>query len=324
MGALAWPAGQCLPQLSASISLLQASSSSPTVNDINVANKLLRFAKKVVQVYCILRRHGTSLAELRFGVYMDTSWGIRPDGASQGGHAIFVGKPFPLTLGSWHSKKLTRMCRSSLSAEAQSAAGADETDWIKIYAATMVCPTVPIAEESTLRKFGQTPALTDAKSLFDSARSVSAGLRLTEKRTAIEVCIVKERLNAMLGYLKWVDSTQQVADGLTKPSAKDQFAHILKRGVHALRYDPNFTAAKKVSKEVIANEEKELDEAALRLFEGDVLEVTKIPKEICQLPGCGKLLTGEKKTIIATAAADTTRTINAEVFEKIYGKRSQK
>ena len=67
-----------------------------------------------------------------------------------------------------------------------------------------------VAEESTLRMFGQTPALTDAKSLFDSARSASAGLRLTEERTAIEVCIVKERLNAMLGYLKWVNSTQQV------------------------------------------------------------------------------------------------------------------
>ena len=158
----------------------------------------------------------------------------------------------------------------------------------------MVCPTVLIAEENTLKMFGQIPALTDAKSLFDSARSVSGGLYLTEKRTAIELCIVKERLNAMLGYLKWVNSTQQVADGLTKPSAKDQFAHILKRGVHALRYDPNFTAAKKVSKEVKADEEREQDEAALRLFEGEVLEVEDIPKEICQLPGCGKKLTQDQ------------------------------
>ena len=41
-------AGQCLPQLSASISLLQASSSSPTINDITVA-KLLGFTKEVAQ-----------------------------------------------------------------------------------------------------------------------------------------------------------------------------------------------------------------------------------------------------------------------------------
>ena len=57
--ALAWPAGQCLPQLSASIPLLQASSSNRTVGDIVQANKLLRFAKDVVQGYNMtLRRYG--------------------------------------------------------------------------------------------------------------------------------------------------------------------------------------------------------------------------------------------------------------------------
>ena len=145
IGALAWPAGQCLPQLSASISLLQASSSSPTVNDIKIADMLLRFAKEGVQDHSkTLRRHGASLAKLRFCVYMDASWGIWPDGAAQGGHAIFVGteakmterKPFPLTLVSWHSKKLTRLCRSSLFAEAQSAACAiDESERTKVYVA---------------------------------------------------------------------------------------------------------------------------------------------------------------------------------------------
>ena len=102
-------------------SLLQASSRSPTVNDINVANKLLRFAKEVVQGYSMtLRCDGPSLSELHFGVYMDASWRIRPDGASQGVGTeaeMCDGKPFTLTLVSWHSKKLTRMCRSSLPAE---------------------------------------------------------------------------------------------------------------------------------------------------------------------------------------------------------------
>ena len=92
IGALAWPSGQCLPLLSTSISLLQASSSNPTVGDIAQANKLLRFAKDVAQGYNMtLRRHGQNLSEMRFRVYMDASWGIRPDGSSQGGHTIFIG-----------------------------------------------------------------------------------------------------------------------------------------------------------------------------------------------------------------------------------------
>ena len=300
IGALAWPAGQCLPQLSASISLLQASSSNPTVNDIVQANKLLRFAKDVVQGYSMtLRRHGRDLSEMRFGVYMDASWGIRPDGSSQGGHTIFIGteeeinggQPFPLTIVSWHSRKLNRMCRSSLSAEAQAAASAiDEVEWMKVFAAGLVCPYISIADEEVLRVFGATPALTDAKSLFDSARSVSAGLRLAEKRTAIEVAIVKERLSAMLGYMKWVNSSQQVADGLTKPGAKDNFAHVLKRGVHALKFDPSFTAAKKVTKDAKAGEEQAHEEAAKMLFQGDIFEACEVEAGICQLPGCGKAL----------------------------------
>ena len=304
IGALAWPAGQCLPQLSASISLLQASSSNPTVNDIVQANKLLRFAKDVVQGYSMtLRRHGRDLSEMRFGVYMDASWGIRPDGSSQGGHTIFIGtdeeinggQPFPLTIVSWHSRKLNRMCRSSLSAEAQAAASAiDEVEWMKVFAAGLVCPYISIADEDVLHVFGATPALTDAKSLFDSARSVSAGLRLAEKRTAIEVAIVKERLSAMLGYMKWVNSSQQVADGLTKPGAKDNFAHVLKRGVHALKFDPSFTAAKKVTKDAKAGEEQAHEEAAKMLFQGDIFEACEVEAGICQMPGCGKALKGQQ------------------------------
>ena len=202
-----------------------------------------------------------------------------------------AGKPFPLTIISWHSRKLNRMCRSSLSAEAQSAASAiDEVEWTKIFAAGMVSPYISIADEGVLQMFGPTPALTDAKSLFDSARSVSAGLRLTEKRTAIEVAIVKERLAAMLGEMKWVNSAQQVADGLTKPGAKDSFSHVLRRGVHSLRFDPNFTAAKKVTREEKDGEEKEHDEAAKMLFHGELLMTEEIAAGICQKPGCGKSL----------------------------------
>ena len=44
LGALAWPATQCIPMLSASVSLMQASMSAPTVADLLEANTTLRFA----------------------------------------------------------------------------------------------------------------------------------------------------------------------------------------------------------------------------------------------------------------------------------------
>ena len=65
---------------------------------------------------------------------------MRPDGSSQGGYVIFVAsqeeidsaKPFRLTVVDWSSRRLQRVCRSSLAAETQAAATAvDELEWVK-------------------------------------------------------------------------------------------------------------------------------------------------------------------------------------------------
>ena len=127
-----------------------------------------------------------------------------------------------LTIVDWHSKKLVRMCRSSLAAEAQaSAAAVDELEWCKIFWATMINPTLNIEKEATLQLSGLSFVLTDAKSLYDSSKSVTAGMHLSERRMAIEVVIVAERVKAMQAECKWIISFQLLADGLTKPSAKD-------------------------------------------------------------------------------------------------------
>ena len=96
--------------------------------------------------------------------------------------------------------------------------------------------------------FGESPLIFDAKSLYDAAQSVSSGLRLSEKRTAIEVTIVRERLEVLHGHWRWVNSAQQLADGLTKPTARDTFAEQLRRNVHLLKYDPRIQLQRKSTK----------------------------------------------------------------------------
>ena len=86
----------------------------------------------------------------------------------------------------------------------------------------MINPTLPIESEQTLRCSGLSYVLTDAKSLFD----------------AIKVAIVAERVKAMEASWRWVNSHQQLADGLTKPAANDRFAEILSRGNHQMKFDP--------------------------------------------------------------------------------------
>lgn len=120
--------------------------------------------------------------------------------------------------------------------------------------------------DETLRLFGETPLITNAKNIFDAAKSISSAyvLRLAQKRTAIEVAIVCERLEAMAGFWRWVSSAQQqLADGLNKPSARD--------ALHQLKYDPAYTAAKKVTK-VDTKRERPRERESLRESERERLQ----------------------------------------------------
>ena len=178
-----------------------------------------------------------------------------------------------------------------MAAEAQaSAAAVDELEWCKVFWSTMINPMLPIEAEQTLRCSGLSFVLTDAKSLFDASKSVTSGMHLNERRTAIEVAIVAERVKVMEASWKWVNSHQQLADGLTKPAAKDRFAEILSRGNHQMKFDPNFTAAKKVSQADREEQERQLQEAAEQAFGVQIEEEGEKKEGECHLPGCKKAI----------------------------------
>ena len=86
-------------------------------------------------------------------------------------------------------------------------------------------------DDETMKKTGSSPVLVDAKALYDAVLSLAPGLKLSERRTAIEVAVMRERLQAMGGKLRWLNSSQQLADGLTKVQARDQMNYLLMRGV---------------------------------------------------------------------------------------------
>ena len=72
------------------------------------------------------------------------------------------GRPMPLTIADWASRKLTRVCRSSLSAESQAAANAvDQLEWVKVYIAFLLDPTVDIRADETMHILGTSPVITD-------------------------------------------------------------------------------------------------------------------------------------------------------------------
>ena len=146
------------------------------------------------------------------------------------------------------SRKLARVCRSSLSAEAQSAAdGVGQLDWAKIYITLSINPTLdPLGREAACT-LGQSPVVTDPEGLYGDSLSTTSGLGISEKRTAIEVKIDSDRMKAISAYWCWANSFQQLADGLTKVASRQALADALRRGTRSLRYDPDYVAGKKVT-----------------------------------------------------------------------------
>ena len=98
-----------------------------------------------------------------------------------------------------------------------------------------------------LRNNTKTPVITDAKSSYDALeRSASSTRNLTERRTAIEVIAIRQRLERGFIFSRWVNSDRQMADGLTKPQAAWKLLEIMSAGKWKIVWDATFQSARKV------------------------------------------------------------------------------
>ena len=98
-----------------------------------------------------------------------------------------------------------------------------------------------------LRNNTKSPVITDAKSLYDALeRSESATRNLIERRTAIEVTAIRQRLEHGFIHTGWVNSDRQMADGLTKPQAAWKLLEIMSAGKWKFVWDATFKSTRKL------------------------------------------------------------------------------
>jgi hypothetical protein len=76
--------------------------------------------------------------------------------------------------------------------------------------------------------------VTDAKSVYDSLTS-STGSSSTDKRTAIDLAIIREYLRRHNGCIRWIGGNVQLADSLTKFMTADFLRSVMRRGSYQLR-----------------------------------------------------------------------------------------
>ena len=90
----------------------------------------------------------------------------------------------------------------------------------------------------------QSALVVDAKALYDSLKAEVPQMQ-GDRRSKIEVMVVKQKMDEMKTKLKWISSETQLADGVTKIAARQLLADRLRSHVFSLHSDQSFQAAKK-------------------------------------------------------------------------------
>ena len=247
VGALSWLSKETRIDLCGSVSLLMQAFPNPTVGDLKTCNRILKEAMLYKDLNVCIRPIPSQ--ELCIVVSSDAAWANAKDQdgdhKSQAGYVVLAadrtmlqGSEASFSMIGWKSHTLKRRTVSTLSAETQgiveSAAVAcwyryllaeffyqhlikgDGIDW-----ETMIEPL----------EFG---VVTDAKSVYDSLTS-STGSSSTDKRTAIDLAIIREYLRRHNGCIRWIGGNVQLADSLTKFMTADFLRSVMRRGSYQLR-----------------------------------------------------------------------------------------
>ena len=247
IGALQYAAVHTRPDISARVGELQAGVPKATVQLLLDGNKLLADAKANPVSIMVLPINSTCLS---FCAFSDASFLSGTERFAHQGALIFATTPELLSNEkavvapvAWISKKIQRVTRSTLGAEAIALSGAvDRLLWLRILWAWLKCPEVDWKHpEEALQRERQAALVTDCKSAYDLLTRVAVP-QCEEHRTTIECLLIRERLQSNCA-VRWVTSGAQLADCLTKSMDPSSLRSCLKSGRYAL-YDE-----KKVLKE---------------------------------------------------------------------------
>ena len=138
-------------------------------------------------------------------------------GASQQGHFIFAVDASItnchvfVSVPSWQSKKIKRLVRSSLAAEASSMSSIcqEHLHWMRMMWKQMICGEFVLENYEQFLKARPSFLVNDCKSLYDVTHKGGAALASSDKRLAIELALVLAKAVSGETDLKWIDERTQ-------------------------------------------------------------------------------------------------------------------
>eukprot|EP00435_Cladocopium_sp_Y103_P024092 s1073_g5.t2 len=257
LGAAQWRSYQTAPQHAAKLSHLQSllpRGDRSTLKDINkFVREIYHQKDEKISVYDLKAEYDSDIIAVGWS---DAALANRVDLSSTGGYMIgfahrkmLDGVQGPVSMVSWSTHKLRRVCRSSLAAEAQALAEC-EAELFLVRGLWQELLGADLDLKNPWNTTKETPGVlvVDAKALYDTLRQQDVpNLSAKEKHTALEVMGLSQHLVEQGTTLRWCNSDQQLADGMTKISAQDRISNFIKGNQRwNLLYDESFTAAKKL------------------------------------------------------------------------------
>ena len=176
---LIWISGQTRPDISFDVCQLATNLKNATISDVKYFNKIICHLKQSNNP--LKFQYLGDISKLRFIIYADAAHRNLVNGASQEGYLIFiVGENNKCILLNWQSKRIHRVVRSSLAAEALALSDAVDNG---IYLSKMLSELlyndtccIPIE------------VVTDSKSLYDTLHSKK---NVLEKFLRIDIALLK-------------------------------------------------------------------------------------------------------------------------------------
>jgi hypothetical protein len=239
-GAGNWLAGQTRPDLSVQVSLSQQCFPVPTVEHLCEANQMIRRAKQNADM-CIVYK-AISPDSLTLCCHSDAAWANLAENKTQAGYIIgFTDKKLneghvsAWTPAVWKSYKLPRVVSSTLSGEAQACATATSTvEWVMLMLAEALDGMFDLRDYAEVLLRRQPIVVTDCKSLYDHVTSTSTPAALDDRRTAIDVAIIRQSMHRCGMQVRWAPTDRMLADALTKN--KGDPADLLRAVVRSSTY----------------------------------------------------------------------------------------
>ena len=221
-GSLQYAAVHSRPDIMAKVSFLQKRVCDAKIKDLLEANKILREAKDTATTSVLVQP--IPMKDITFASFGDASFASEQQLKAQQG--VFIAactkelgenKISSISPLAWHSKQISRVVRSTLSAEAYAMSSSlDKLTWLRCMWAVIKDGSFKWqTPEKSLKNETKALLITDCKSLYDLVNKMATP-NCQEWRTTIEVMLIKQQTQDNT-ECRWISTAIMLADCLTKP-----------------------------------------------------------------------------------------------------------